>query len=1216
MEFYSAFMKDSKYILVLAIAAQSLSGGVYEFLFGHEENKTEQIEKKVDPRPETVCEEDCTDLEAKKTNEDPELDEQEHSGQLQFAKSPEHFVEPPKSNSLLAVEFQEPKRTDPLEMVLELAAPREDVEPQPKEEDILAELETTPVPLEVLPDIQVVLQEEPKISPPAQVAIPKKEVPKQKPHTKSTIHLFDKELLGEENNPIKLNHQQVVADKSLSVPHPIEIQNHATFHVGQGKNLAFTGSCTGAGSIKKTGGGRITLHDFSGFSGPTHVEEGRLEIVGSFPEKSLLHIHKKASVLFTGNTCDKTVDFLYGEGELHINDSELIISNGGHFLGKILGKQGLTKKGPCTLILSGKNTYGGGTYIYEGIVQVEKDTSLGCANAPIFIQDSTLAVTGSTHIDRPTLISNRATIDIFEGKQVHFDGEITGERGVLQKDGEGTLILNHENTYQGGTILKAGSLKVSNSKNLGPGTITFDGGKLLYSDEDFVFPQGAQFNVPHTFDLDEEKTLSFIGGLNGKGSIQKVGAGTLQFFGYGEYTGTITVQNGQLISDCHSLKGTVVNHSAVHFIENTNLELSAHLKGPGLWIKSGVGQVTLTGKNNIESPFLVQEGSIKGCCNNLSHTLFNRSSVEFCQDEDGIYTGFIMGEGEVVKTGEGRLEIKTKQGYEGQTIVKEGELKLNGFVRDVRIENDGLLTGAGILRDLENLGTVHPGNSIDTLTVLGEYTQPATGTLMIDLSPEGESDLVNVTGTANIDGTLKINLEHGYYDSGSTYTFLTAANVNGTFHTLTSDFEGLSLIYDPTTIQITLSVPLTSLPVPIANLRGNSRRMADYLYANNFTASNGDLANALQELLNLQAYVFPLGLMKVSPIIYASIPLVNLQNDVRMADVLTHEFKEICACRYGNPYKYKRKAIFRRAKGRKARVEKHKNCVKDREKGLWIEPMAFYYNQSTDEGRLTDEGIPAFTAYTFGVGGGWSQLVINNKWTYNIGAGYTRSYMYFSEGLGWGDWDAVYFSPSMGYLGKKWFANLQYLSSFNFYKIRRNIRYALIDRKAVTHYKSFDFLVRLDSGARFLVKQNFYIQPEGEFNYVCVYQEGFSESGAAGLDLKINSRAANFLRPKVTVRFIEEFFFRRGCLSPNIYLGYVADIPLSQKEITSRFIVESTARKRVSLFGPHATTNQAVVGLEIPYQSYKNLTVKGGYEANFLSRSQIHQITVRVQWDF
>jgi autotransporter-associated beta strand protein len=155
---------------------------------------------------------------------------------------------------------------------------------------------------------------------------------------------------------------------------------------------------------------------------------------------------------------------------------------------------GLTKAGAGTLILTGANTYSGGTTLTAGAVLVGVDTagSLGSItssaigtggltfNGGTISSDSTtartlynvLTFTGNATIGYSSntgaitfgaagdLGSSTRTITVNTSTSAQFDGilsSVTAGTG-LTKAGAGTLILTGANTYTGITTISAGTL--------------------------------------------------------------------------------------------------------------------------------------------------------------------------------------------------------------------------------------------------------------------------------------------------------------------------------------------------------------------------------------------------------------------------------------------------------------------------------------------------------------------------------------------------------------------------------------------------------------------------------------------------------------------------------------------------------------------------------------------------------------------------------------
>jgi len=97
----------------------------------------------------------------------------------------------------------------------------------------------------------------------------------------------------------------------------------------------------------------------------------------------------------------------------------------------------------------------------------------------------------------------------------------------------------------------------------------------------------------------------------------------------------------------------------------------------------------------------------------------------------------------------------------------------------------GLLTGAGpIQANVTNAATVEPGDTGGTLTIQGNYTQTATGVLLIQIAGPSQYGQLAITGSATLAGTLQVSLSGGYVPAeGNSFQILTFADYTGGFST-------------------------------------------------------------------------------------------------------------------------------------------------------------------------------------------------------------------------------------------------------------------------------------------------------------------------------------------------------------------------------------------------------------------------------------------------
>ncbi len=210
----------------------------------------------------------------------------------------------------------------------------------------------------------------------------------------------------------------------------------------------------------------------------------------------------------------------------------------------------LTKQGDGTLILSNTGNDYGDTVIDGGILAAKDAASLGTGDVTI-AESATLALSQGT-----------------------LDNNVTGE-GQIVKSGSDELIVTGDNNYSGGTTISGGTLTADHADSLGSGDIDNSG-------------------VLKVGEGELENTLS------GTGSLVKTGTGELTLNGDNDYSGGTTIDDGVLIADnADSLGSGDIDNSGV--LQVGEGELKNTLSGSGSLVKTGTGELTLSGDNNTYS---------------------------------------------------------------------------------------------------------------------------------------------------------------------------------------------------------------------------------------------------------------------------------------------------------------------------------------------------------------------------------------------------------------------------------------------------------------------------------------------------------------------------------------------------------------------------------------------------------------------------------------
>lgn len=417
---------------------------------------------------------------------------------------------------------------------------------------------------------------------------------------------------------------------------------------------------------------------------------------------------------------------------------EVIIQNGG-----------IIKAGAQMLILSGTNTYTGGTTILEGTLRIGAGSTGG-------------SIVGD--------VANQSILEFHRSNASSYTGSISGA-GALNKLGAGTLTLTGANSYSGLTSILEGAVQVqkigmagsASGSNLGSrGSIDLGSGTaaagLMYA------------GTGETTD----KVLRLMGttgtvtvGASGSGAV--VWQNALEIVGLGART---ILLNGTSMAD-NTLMGGIGNATDGGL---TSVEKA----GAGTWVLEGDntytgvttingGTLRLEGNGALDSPAVkIQDGTL-AISGNLDLALAGDASVKVLAS-DLVSYALLLGGGATASASSVEIEA-------GRT------LQLKSHVGFLGTGNNLAATISGGTLDLGNefrLFVVNNSSNADPeLTISSALTGAAQATLMkagsgrmvLTQSLTIKNIQVNV-GRLDLGGltnTVTGNLQVGFNNSGSLY---------------------------------------------------------------------------------------------------------------------------------------------------------------------------------------------------------------------------------------------------------------------------------------------------------------------------------------------------------------------------------------------------------------------------------------------------------------
>ena len=630
------------------------------------------------------------------------------------------------------------------------------------------------------------------------------------------------------------------------------------------------GQIAGTTALTKSGTGNLVLSTVNTYAGGTVVSNGtvRVGVGNAISAVGSGDVAVYGSGVIDLNGFNNGINALLGNGSVDNNavgSSVLTVGNNdrsGTFSGLVKntsGSLGITKLGTGQISLAGANTHAGPTIINAGTLEAQNPNALG--SGTVAVNGGNLRTTTNLNVNsltgaNGTTVANSAgagtTIITHTGAgnttSVISDGA-SGTVGIYIPSG--TLQLNANNTYSGGTIVASGAtlaigvINPGGSGNAGTGGITASNNAVIQLPTNVSTSSQVPNNITN---VDANGTVyfpstgqansyngQFVGGANNTNIFSgpmSIG-GTLSFANFGGtaiisngasvrfFTGanvdsggdntTFIVEGGLFNRDARTthigallgVNGNISNPSvsapATYLIGGKNLTTtySGRISGTNNIVKSGSGGLTLNGLTYWTNTVTLPDTSV------VSYTLFS-NAVNYA----GTTT---VSNGTLTITAPNNLTNSPNITLAGGTLNASGiGYYTNQTTPDISAINqptNTVVVTSGILQILAGQSLNGQGN------ITGSVTTDATSAMNVG-NPVGT---LAISGSIALNGTVNMQLSRTNTPNNSDR--LTAASFSGAGATLNVTDFGPAL-YTGTTFQLfsgavsaftTVNLPATSL---------------------------------------------------------------------------------------------------------------------------------------------------------------------------------------------------------------------------------------------------------------------------------------------------------------------------------------------------------------------------------------------------------------------
>jgi fibronectin-binding autotransporter adhesin len=474
--------------------------------------------------------------------------------------------------------------------------------------------------------------------------------------------------------------------------------------------LTVGGAISGNYGLTKDGSGWLRLSGANTYNGATTVSAGTLQvgvggIAGSLSAVGALSIGSGAVLAF--------------------NQTDTVVQGTG-FGPVISGAGSVMQLGSGTLVLSGTNTYSGGTTLGAGRLNLNSSAALGTGsltiaaatilgnssgaavtlnnNAQVWNGSFTFAGGDDLNFGMGAVTLGASPVVTISAGTLTVGGVISGNYG-LTKAGTGWMELSGANVYNGATTVNAGTLQLGAGGTAGSlsalGSVTIGSGAVLAFNQTDTVVQGTDFGPV----------------ISGAGSVLQLGTGTLVLSRGNTYSGGTSLDAGRLDLNSSDAMGKGSLTIAAATTLGNSSGASVTLKNDNVQVWNG--SFTFAGGSDL----------------NLGRGAVTLGASPVVTISAGTLTvgGAISGNYGLTKAGSGVLRLSGANVYSGPTTVSAGTLQLGAGGTSGSLGAGGSLSiGSGAVLAFNQTDTVMQGTDFGSvISGAGSVLQLGRGTLVL-----------------------------------------------------------------------------------------------------------------------------------------------------------------------------------------------------------------------------------------------------------------------------------------------------------------------------------------------------------------------------------------------------------------------------------------------------------------------------------------------------
>jgi uncharacterized protein with beta-barrel porin domain len=701
-------------------------------------------------------------------------------------------------------------------------------------------------------------------------------------------------------------------------------------------------------------------------------------------------------------------------------------------------------------------------------------------------------------------------------------------------------------------------------------------------------------------------------------------------------------------------KGTIVNNYKEGLMTTYYLQNRGTINNYGRWeskyctekecylINKGDGIINNTG--TLETEYVINRGNIN---NATGGTIINKGDLKSYYDSGLVgKDGAIDNAGTFKNTAGATLTVYNSGVFNneenglldnavGATVTVDGTSALNNkagavfvnngtFNTSTTFTNNGLFMGTGTtVGNVVNNGTIAPGNSIGTMTITGNFTSTPGSVYQVEINPKGESDRLNVSGTATLNGGLvSVLAGSDVYGIGFNKDYLilhALGGVNGTYGGVVSDLAFLTptLRHELNDVWLTMARNSTKF----CDVANNSNQASVGCVLDQ-THTSPDMINVLNTLLGLNAAQARNAYDQMSGYIHIAMVEATNYSFSRYINNLSGRMEGFGAggasfANAGNILLASRDDVGSDAGSLLVAAVNSMNkegiggdVKKASPWGLWAKGY----------GNLGDrEGNDLSSKYDYRGGGiviGFDRK-IGERFLIGVSTGYSHTRVDMKELSENGTLSSYQGSVYGAYNAGALYVHGLVAYGYNRYDTARNISFGYgsgnISRTANATYAGNSLSGYVETGYRLPIDSVSLI-PMASLQAGSLWRSSFTEADAGALNLGVENEYATSLIGSLGFKLQKEFKMQNSTITPALRVRWLHEFANNQYSMNAVFASDPVSTFNIT--GEGAKRDSGVVGFGLAWEIGRNLGLAMTYDVNISGDHTDHSgmIGLRYRW--